>query len=126
MEQLKEEIALKDMMRMMMSRCNLPMSLWGEAIKTAMYILNRVSNKSIPLTPFELQVGRKPSLNHFGIWGCIAEVRIYNPFESKLDPKTTRCFFVGYLNNSKGYNFIAQVKAQRLQILSLQNFWRMM
>ena len=45
---------VKDMMRSMMSRSNLPEYLWDEAIKTANYILNRVPSKSIPKTPFEL------------------------------------------------------------------------
>ena len=45
---------LKDMMRSMMSRCNLPTYLWGEAIKFALYILNRVPNKSVLKTHFEL------------------------------------------------------------------------
>ena len=58
---------LKDMMRSMISRSNLPNFLWGEAIKTAMYILNRVPSKSISKTPFELWIDRKPSLNHFRV-----------------------------------------------------------
>ena len=70
---------LKDMMRSMMSRSNLPEYLWGEAIKTANYILNRVPSKSVPKTPFELWTNRKPSLNHFQVWGCPVEVRLYNP-----------------------------------------------
>ena len=70
---------LKDMMRSMMSRCNLPEYLWGEAIKTANYILNRVQRKSVPKTPFELWTSRKPNLNHFSVWGCTTEVRLYNP-----------------------------------------------
>ena len=45
---------LKDMVRSMMSNSNLPEYLWGEALKTALYILNRVPSKSIPKTPFEL------------------------------------------------------------------------
>ena len=39
---------LMDMVRSMMSRSNLPKSLWGEALKTAMYILNKVPTKSVP------------------------------------------------------------------------------
>ena len=56
---------LKDMMRCMMSRSNLPKYLWEEAIKTALYILNRVPTKSMSKTPFELWTERKPCLNHF-------------------------------------------------------------
>ena len=96
---------LKDMVRSMMSNCNLPEYLWGEALKTALYILNRVPSKSVPKTPFELWTGRKPSLNHLRVWGCPAEVKIYDPFQSKLDPKTSRCFFIGYPERAKGYRF---------------------
>ena len=70
---------LKDMMRSMMSRSNLPEYLWDEAIKTTNYILNRVPSKFVPKTPFELWTNRKPSLNHFQVWGCPVEVRLYNP-----------------------------------------------
>ena len=55
---------LKDMMRSIMSRCNFPKLLWGEALKTTIYILNRVPSKFVPKTPFELWTGRKPSLDH--------------------------------------------------------------
>ena len=64
----RRNCTLKDMMRSMMSRSNLPNFLWGEAIKTAMYILNHVPSKSVSKTPFELWIGRKPNLNHFRVW----------------------------------------------------------
>ena len=32
----------------MMSYSSIPISLWGEALKTAMYILNRVPSKTVP------------------------------------------------------------------------------
>ena len=63
---------LMEMVRSMISRTNLPGFLWGEALKTALYILNRVPTKVVPLTPFELWTGRKPSLNHLKVWGCPA------------------------------------------------------
>ena len=39
------------------------------------------------------------------IWGCPFEVRIYNPHEKKLDPRTLSGFFIGYAETSKGYRF---------------------
>jgi len=45
---------LMDMVRRMMSYSKVLDSLWGEALKTAIYILNRVPSKAIPLTTFEL------------------------------------------------------------------------
>ena len=38
----RRNITVKDMVRSMISHSNLPISLWGEALKTAAYILNRV------------------------------------------------------------------------------------
>ena len=58
---------LMEMVRSMISRTNLPSFLWGEALKTALYIMNRVPTKDVPLTPFELWTGRKPSLNHLKV-----------------------------------------------------------
>ena len=73
--------------------------------KTAMYLLNMVPSKAVPNTPFELWTGRKPSLRHLHVWGCPAEVRIYNPQEKKLDSRTTSGFFIGYPEKSKEYRF---------------------
>ena len=63
---------LMEMVRSLISTTNLPGFLWGEALKTTLYILNRVPTKAVPLTPFELWTGRKPSLNHLKVWGCPA------------------------------------------------------
>ena len=37
--------------------------------------------------------------------GCLAEARIYNPHEKKLDSRTIYGYFIGYLDKSKGYIF---------------------
>ena len=72
------------------------------ALKTTMYLLNRVPSKSVPKTPFELWTDRKPSLRHLHVWGFSAEVRIYNLHEKKLDSRTTSGFFIGYTKKFKG------------------------
>ncbi|CAL9015427.1 unnamed protein product [Prunus brigantina] len=96
---------LKDMMRSMMCCTKLPIFLWGEALKTANYILNRVPTKSVNAIPYEVWVKRKPSLNHLRVWGCKAEAKLYNPMEKKLDSRTTSGYFVGYPERTKGYRF---------------------
>ena len=77
---------LLDMVRSMLSSSKLPKFLWTEALKTTVYILNRVPTKAVRKTPFELLKGWKPSLRHMRAWGCASKVRIYNPQEKKLDP----------------------------------------
>jgi len=43
----------KDMVKSMISHSTLLESLWGEAIKIAAYILNRVPTKAAAKTPYE-------------------------------------------------------------------------
>ena len=70
-----------------------------------MYILNHVPTKVVPKTPFQLFKGWKSSLKHMRVWGCLSEVRIYNPQEKKLDLRTISGYFIGYAKRSKGYRF---------------------
>ena len=101
----RQNKTLKDMVRSMISHSTLLESLWGEALKTAAYILNRVPTKITAKTPYELWTGKKPILKHFHIWRCPAEARPYRPNEKKLDSRTMSCYFVGYSERSRGYKF---------------------
>lgn len=105
---------LLDMVRSMISSSKLPKSLWIDALKTAVYILNRVPTKAVSKTPFELFKGWKPSLHHVRVWGCPSEVRVYNPQERKLDPRTISGFFIGYPEGSKGYRFYCPSHTTRI------------
>ena len=93
------------MVRSMRSNSKLPESLWTKALKMAVYILNQVPTKIVPKTPFELWKGWKPSLRHICVWGCPSEVRVHNPQEKKLDPRTISVYFIGDSKRSKGYRF---------------------
>ena len=75
------------------------------ALKTVMYLLNRVPSKAVPKTPFELWTNRTPNIRHLHVWGCHAEIRIYNSQERKLDARTISGYFIGDPKNSKGYMF---------------------
>ena len=99
----RQNRTLKDMVRSMVS--HLPESLWGEVLKNAAYILNRVPSKEINKTPYELWTGKNPSIKHLHIWGCPIEARPYRPHERKLDSRTISCYFVGNAEHSRGYKF---------------------
>ena len=80
----RQNRTLKDMVRSMVSNSNLSLSLWSEAIKAVTYVLILVPTKAVPKTPFELWKCWKPSLRYVHVWGCPAEVRVYNLQEKKL------------------------------------------
>ena len=66
-------------------------------------MLNHVPSKSIPKTPRELWSGRKPTLKHFRIWGCLAHV--LKGKMSKLETRSKVCYFIGYLKGTFGWYF---------------------
>ena len=63
----RRNLTLKDLVRSMISHSNFPKSLWGEALMTTAYILNRVPTKATAKTPYEIWTGKKPSLKHIHI-----------------------------------------------------------
>ena len=100
------------MVRSMLSYSSLPVSFWGYALETAMYILNLVPSKSVPKTPTELWSGRKPSLNHIRIWGTLAHV--LNQKSDKMDSRIEVCMFIGYLKGTRGGIFYSTKDKQVL------------
>uniref|UniRef100_A0A8R7JZD3 Retrovirus-related Pol polyprotein from transposon TNT 1-94 n=1 Tax=Triticum urartu TaxID=4572 RepID=A0A8R7JZD3_TRIUA len=94
-----------DMVRSMMAYSDLPLSFWGEALHTAVYLLNHSPSKAVRVTPYELWKGRKPSLRHLAVWGCNAQIRIPSQLRTKLQSKSTPGIFIGYASGSNGYRF---------------------
>ncbi|CAL9005083.1 unnamed protein product [Prunus brigantina] len=93
------------MVRSMICTSQLPNYLWGKAIRTTNYILNRVPSKALSKTLFEIW-NRKLSLNHLHILGCKAKAKVYNPQEKKLDPKTVSCFFCRLSREDEGVHIL--------------------
>ncbi|GJT55875.1 putative ribonuclease H-like domain-containing protein [Tanacetum coccineum] len=74
----------------------LPTTFWAEAVNTACYVQNRVLvTKPHNKTPYELFLGRKPSLGFMRPFGC--PVTILNTIDhlGKFDGKADEGFFVG-------------------------------
>ena len=62
-------------MNALLNSSGLPQNLWGEAILTANFILNRVPHRKTQQTPYEKWKGRMPNLNYLKVWGCLAKLR---------------------------------------------------
>ncbi|GJR72468.1 putative ribonuclease H-like domain-containing protein [Tanacetum coccineum] len=82
----------------------LPIIFWVEAVNTACYVLNRVLvTKPHNKTPYELIIGRPPSISFMRPFGC--PVTILNTLDplGKFDRKAEEGFLVGYFVNSKAF-----------------------
>lgn len=90
--------------RSMLKAKGLPGYFWGEAVATAVYLLNRSPTKSVEgMTPFQAWYGKKPAVHHLRTFGCIVFVKNTAPYLKKLDARSTKMIFVGYEPGSKAY-----------------------
>ncbi|GJZ18661.1 retrovirus-related pol polyprotein from transposon TNT 1-94 [Tanacetum coccineum] len=90
--------------RTMLVDSKLPTTFWAEAVNTACYVQNRVlvikpQNK----TPYELFLGRKPTLSFMRPFGCPVTILNTIDYLGKFDGKADEGFFVGYSTNSKSF-----------------------
>jgi transposase InsO family protein len=61
------------MARALLKQRGMPVVFWGEAVMTAVYILNRSPTKALnSRTPYEAWHGRKPAVSHLRVFGCLA------------------------------------------------------
>ena len=68
---------------------HMPNIYWAEAASTTVYLMNRCTTNGVhKLTPYEILVGRKLILSHLKVFGSIANIRIPNANQEKLDVKS--------------------------------------
>ena len=92
------------MARSMMKAKGMPTRFWGDAVTTAVFILNRAPTKALMgKTPFEAWYGHKPSVSFLRTFGCIGHVRKRKPVLIKLEDKSTPMLFLGYAEGTKAY-----------------------
>ena len=99
--------SLKETTTCMMEAKHFPPNFQAKAIKCASYIQNRVPHKNLDgITPFESWSGHKSDVTHFRIFGSRAWAIIPTEKRKDLQPQSQQCLFVGYSEDSKGYNLI--------------------
>jgi hypothetical protein len=99
---------LLEVARALLFSSKVPNYLWGEAVLTAAYLINRVPSKVLNFqTPIHIfnecfpfdRVSNDLTLK---IFGCTAFVHEHKNI-SKLEPRAIKCVFVGYSPTQKGY-----------------------
>ncbi|GJT88184.1 zf-CCHC domain-containing protein [Tanacetum coccineum] len=67
---------------------------------------SNTKSKIIGKTPYELFKGKKPSLEHFKVFGSKCFILNTKDYLTKFDPKSTEGVFLGYSPNSKAYTVL--------------------
>ena len=98
--------------RAMLSHSSMPKVYWAEAVANAVYTRNRIISKAIfneKVTPYERYYGRKPSVSHMRVFGCVSYAWVPDISRKKLDKKTETYRFVGYDKKTRGYRLVDPV-----------------
>lgn len=86
--------------RSMINGAQLDKQFWGEAVLTAVYLINITPTKALRLsqTPFEMWHGKKPQIKYLKVFGSTAFVHI-KTHKAKFDNKSWKGVLVGYEPN---------------------------
>ena len=83
---------------------DIPIHLWDEASRTAVYVQNHTPHRVLEnKTPEEVFSGKKPEVSHLKIFGCPVYIHIPRDKRTKLDPSAKKGTFVGYSESLKTY-----------------------
>lgn len=81
-----------------------PIRFWGEAVSTAIYMINRAPTQAMHnRTPNKVWHGVKSTVSHLKVFGCTAFVLIPSQKHHKMDEKLDKCVFIGYSAEAKAY-----------------------
>ena len=88
----------------MLSEKHIPKTFWPEAVNWTVHVLNRSHTLAVKSkTPEEAWNERRPSVEHFRVFGCISHVHVPDNKRVKLDAKSLKCIFLGVSEESKAY-----------------------
>ena len=90
--------------RSMLHASNIHIKFWGEAVNSAIYILNMTGTRTLEgITPSEAWYGTKPSIAHIRVFGSDAYYHVLKETRHKLMPKAKKAMLMGYSDTSKAY-----------------------
>ena len=92
---------IEDGIQTLLADSKLPLSFWGDAALTFVYLRNKLPTSTLPddKTPHEVMHHSKPDLSHLRVWGCQCYPLISPELRTKGGPRRFEAIFVGYEDN---------------------------
>jgi hypothetical protein len=95
---------INNMIRSLLFQASFPTRYWVEGLHTATYLLNCLPNKTIyESCPYVALHDVAPSYEHLRVFGCACYSNLSVQTPHKLVPQSTRCVFLRYFVDHKGY-----------------------
>jgi hypothetical protein len=88
----------------MMKTAGMPVMFWGEAVMTAVYLLNQSLTSNLEgRMPYEVWHGIKPTVHHLRTFRCVVYTKVTQLHLEKFDDRGQKGIFIGYEVGSKAY-----------------------
>lgn len=98
---------LMEMTKSILKHMSVPNWLWGEAVRHATYLINRIATRSLMAkTPYEALRCKKPSLAHLRTFGCVCYARTETARRRKIDDWSRALVHLGTEPGSKAYRLL--------------------
>jgi hypothetical protein len=82
----------------------MPPRYWVDALHTTTYLLNCLPTKTVHAScPFAALYNTPPTYAQLRVFGCACYPNLSATAPHKLAPRSTRCVFLGYSTEHKGY-----------------------
>lgn len=95
---------LNEIIHTLLTHASLPHSFWVEAFHTAVYLHNILPTKRLNFaTPTFSLYGHHPTYDHLRTFRCMCYPNTSATQSHKLQPRSIKCVFLGYLENFRGY-----------------------
>jgi hypothetical protein len=95
---------INNMLRSLFFQSSIQVRYLVEGLHTATYLLNHLSTKAISMTsPYFTLHGVAPSYEHLHVFSCACYLNLSTKATHKLAPWSTKCIFLGYSTDHKGY-----------------------
>jgi hypothetical protein len=99
--------SVNNVIRTLLIQASLLGRYWAEGLHIATYLLNRLPTTVIQATcPHLALFGFTPSYEHLCVFGCTCYPNTTATAPHKLSPRFTRCVFMGYSGDHKGYRYL--------------------
>jgi hypothetical protein len=98
--------AVVGMAQALLKQRGMPAVFWGEAVVTAVYILNRSPTKAPnDRTSYEAWHVHKTAVSHLRVFGCLVFIKELGHI-GKLDDRSTPGVFISYVEGLKAYRIL--------------------
>lgn len=95
---------LLNVARSLLFQSKVPLHLWGECLRTAAFLINRIPSVGLAdCSPFEMLHQKPPYYSMLKVFGCLCFAGTQPPERNKFSPRAIPCVFMGYPVGFKGY-----------------------